>query len=96
MPLPRERLAIIVIEAEHCPLVLERILAFFAPRGVTAFTIRVRRVGRVQIVELEIDGATEKVRTIVHHMRRLPMVRRAHAEAFADHYDPAHPARAKL
>lgn len=95
-PLTRERLAIIAIEAEQCPLVLARILAFFAPRGVIAFTIRVRRIGPVQAIELEVDGTPETVRSIVHHMRRLPMVRRAHAATYAEHYQGRLPLRAKL
>ena len=95
-PLPRDRIAIVAVEAEHCPLVLGRILAFFAPQGITAFTIRVRRIGAVQAIELEIDGAPDTVRSIVHHMRRLPMVRRAHSITYADHHHERLPVRAKL
>jgi hypothetical protein len=95
-PFPRDRLAIVAVEAEHCPLVLGRILACFAPQGVTAFTIRVHRADRVQMIELEIDGAGERVRSIVHQMRRLPMVRRAHAVGFGKHHRAGLPVRAKI
>lgn len=95
-PLPRERLAIIAIDTELCPFVLDRVLGIFVAREVTAFTIRIRRIAPVQKIEVEIDNIGEAARPIVYLMCRLPMVRSVHAVRYADRQDAAPPMRAKL
>lgn len=86
---PRERLAILAIEAELCPHVLARILAFLAVRQLVAFSINIERGVRAQIVEIEVDGANGAAMPVLHELRRLPMVRQARAMSLAERRPPA-------
>ncbi|HMO74393.1 MAG TPA: hypothetical protein PKD48_03550 [Sphingopyxis sp.] len=93
VPVPRERLAILVIEAELCPHVLAHILGVVAATGAVAFSIHVRRGERVQTIELETEADRTGAWAIRHQLLRLTMVRHAR---WVERLSEAAPARAKL
>ena len=74
----REALALLVLETEHCPHVVRRVVGIVITSGALPFTFRLCREDRVQNIEIEFAAMAEKrALSLLHELRRVMSVRRA-------------------
>ena len=74
----RDNIALLAIETEHCPHVMQRVLGAVTDRKILAFTISAAREGRVQRVEIELARPRQELtRALLNDLLRITNVRRA-------------------